>query len=150
VSIIASVDQNALLYGNVYCYTYCDDYRTTSWVTLSAKGADGTFNYYSLDGSYAMWLPSGDYDLAVTEWSWANEGHRSQAHKIHLSDGQAGQFDIYLTQSNIPVPENVSTVTLATVVAMVWLAVHVQRKSIRAMSRSNRDSHLTSVERRQD
>ena len=150
VSIIASVDQNALLYGNVYCYTYCDDYRTTSWVTLSAKGAEGTFNYYSLDGSYAMWLPSGDYDLAVTEWSWANEGHRSQAHKIHLSDGQAGQFDIYLTQSNIPVPENVSTVTLATAVAMVWLAVHVQRKSIRAMSRSNRDSHLTSVERRQD
>jgi len=108
----------------VYCYTYCDDYRTTSWVNLIAKGTAGTFTHYTLDGSYAMWLPAGDYQLTITEWSPANEGHRAQTRAIHLSDGQIGQLDFYLEQSNIPIPEMTSPtlVTVALVTATFVLA----------------------------
>ena len=104
-SIAIALDQRALLYGNVYAYTFCDDYRTTSWVTITAKGATGTYRFCTLDGSYAMWLPYGGYQLTVTEWSERNEGHKSQVQKVPLSDGQMGQLDFYLEQSSIPIPK---------------------------------------------
>jgi len=105
-SLIISLDQRALLYGNIYCYSFCDNCLTTSWARVTAKGAAGTFDFYSLDGTYAMWLPAGDYQLTIAEWSLRNEGHRTQTHTVHLSDGQDGQFDIYLEQSEIPIPKD--------------------------------------------
>lgn len=109
-SIVVCLDQLALLYGDVYCYTYCDDYRTTSWVAVAAEGPSGTFNYSTLDGTYAMWLPYGEYQLTITEWSQKGEGHIAQTHLVHLSDGQMGRFDVYLEQSSRPIPENLEWV----------------------------------------
>jgi len=128
-SIIIALDQRALLHGNIYAYTYCDDYRTTSWVTLNVKGTVGTFTYYTMDGTYALWLPSGDYQLTITEWTPANEGHRTQTHTIHLSDGQVGQLDAYLEQSNIPIPELMRPTTTATILlAAALLTSYIQGK----------------------
>nr|MDO8133676.1 hypothetical protein [Candidatus Njordarchaeum guaymaensis] len=109
-SVITCLDQLALLYGNVYCYTYCDDYRTTSWVTVAAEGSSGIFEYSTLDGTYAMWLPHGDYRLKITEWSQKGEGHTAQTRLVHLSDGQTGRLDSYLEQSSKPIAEDLEWV----------------------------------------
>ena len=126
-SVIIALDQLGLLYGNIYTYTYCDDLRTTSWVTVSVKGASETFRVYSFDGVYAIWLNPGDYTLTIVEWTLANEGHRTQTTAIHVSDGQKARFDAYLEQSSIPIPEQITNGAIAALILVTCIFMRTAR-----------------------
>lgn len=138
-SIIITLDRRGLLWGNIYAYTFCDECRTTSWVTMIAKGIAGTFNFYTMDSTYAMWLPTGDYQLTIAEWSPANEGHTTQVHAIRISDGQIGQFDAYLEQSSIPIPEQITPAT-ATMTLLLVTSLLVYKKKRRPRQASSEQS----------
>jgi hypothetical protein len=107
VSAILELDHLGLAQGIVYAYTWCDDWRSTSWVNVLFSGAPGALNYFTFDGTYQAYLPAGTWKMDVIPWlSGANSpGLAGQSFTLAVSDGQAGGYNVYLEQSGIPIPE---------------------------------------------
>jgi hypothetical protein len=115
-SLIFELDRRGLISGTVVGYTYCDDWRTVSWVPVLFTAADGSvFTEYVRDGRFAAWLNAGPYTASVVFWTPSKgEGYKVQTMPYHVSDGALGVFNIYLEQSGIPIPEfPAAAVTLA-------------------------------------
>jgi len=106
-SLVFSLDRRGLVTGNVYGYTYCDDWRSAAWTTVRFTAADGTaFNHYTFDGWFAAWLNSGPYTFSVIYWTpTGQEGYKVQTMPYYVSDGSIGALSIYLEQSAVPIPE---------------------------------------------
>src|SRR5208282_3541011 len=55
---IFEVDLNGFISGTALAFTWVNDFRPLSWATVSVTGASGaTWNYYTSDGQYGMYLP---------------------------------------------------------------------------------------------
>jgi len=129
VSAIFEVDLLGLLQGAVYGYTWCDDWRSASWMLVQASGAPGTFNYFTFDGRYEIYLPRGTWTLQVTPWSPKGEAFKGYAMPIVISDGQVGAMDVFLEQSGIPIPEfPVAAIVLASALAASLFILRRRRK----------------------
>jgi hypothetical protein len=102
---IFELDLLGLARGVVYSYTWCDDWRTTSWVSVLFSGAAGTFNIPTLDGVYQAYLPAGTWSMQVVPWTEAGQGYHAQSFTLAVSDGQVGGYNVYLEESGIPIPE---------------------------------------------
>jgi len=130
-SVIFGLDLRGLLTGNVYGYTHCGDWRTTSWVAVLAVGADGKkYPWYTFDGRYEMWLSPGTYSLQAVEWSLANQGHKIETVPSYIvSEGSEMQRNFYLEQSAIPIPEfGMATLVLASALASSLLLVRRRKR----------------------
>jgi len=118
-SAIFEVDLNGFVSGNVLAFTWSNEFRTLSWGTISVTGASGgaTWNFYTYDGIYQAYMPTGNYKFTI-----AQSGYAPQTWAVSVSPGQVGTGqNVYLEQSNIPVPE----FSTAAIVAFSALAASV-------------------------
>jgi len=120
-SAIFEVDLNGFVSGNVLAFTWSNEFRTLSWGAISVTGAPGgaTWNFYTWDGVYGMFLPTGSYQFSI-----AQPGYAAQSWSVSVSPGQTGTGqNVYLEQSNIPVPEfsGVAVVAFSALAASVYL-----------------------------
>jgi len=119
-SAIFEVDLNGFVSGNVLAFTWSNEFRTLSWGAVSVTGASGaTWPFYTYDGVYQMFLPTGNYKFSI-----AQPGYAPQTWSVSVSPGQSGTGqNVYLEQSNIPVPEfsGVAVVAFSALAASVYL-----------------------------
>ena len=118
---IFEVDLNGFVSGGVLAFTWSNEFRTLSWGTISVTGAPSgaTWNFYTWDGVYQAFLPTGNYKFTIAE-----PGYAPQTWSVSISPGQTGTGqNVYLEQSKIPVPEfsGVAVVTFSALAASVYL-----------------------------
>jgi hypothetical protein len=118
---IFEVDLNGLVAGNVLAFTWSSEFRTLSWGTISVTGAPGgaTWNFYTYDGVYQAFLPTGNYKFTISQ-----PGYAPQTWSVSVSPGQTGTGqNVYLEQSNIPVPEfsGIGAVAFSALAASLYL-----------------------------
>jgi hypothetical protein len=131
-SAIFELDRLGLITGSVFGYTYCDDWRTVSWTNVKFVGADNkAFDVYTFDGKFAAWLKPGPYTASVVYWTpTKGEGYKVQTMPYHVSDGAFGAFNVYLEQSQIPIPEfPVAAIVLASALAASLFILRRKRNS---------------------
>ncbi len=116
-SVIFEVDKLGFISGQVFGFTWSDELRTQSWTVLQAVSADGkqTFNYYTFDSYYSLYLPAGTWKFTVYTWSPSkNQGFKTITNTVVISNGQITfGVNYYLERSNIPIPEFISTALIA-------------------------------------
>jgi len=119
-SAIFEVDQNGFVSGQVFAFTWSNEFRTLSWGTISVVGASGaTWNFYTFDGVYQAFLPTGSYKFSISQ-----PGYAPQTWSYSVAPGQSGSgANVYLEQSNIPVPEfsTVAVVAFSALAASLYL-----------------------------
>ena len=120
-SAIFEVDLNGFISGNVLAFTWSNEFRTLSWGTISVSGAPGgaTWNFYTYDGIYQAFLPTGQYSFTISQ-----AGYAPQTWSVSVSPGESGSGqNVYLEQSNIPVPEfsGIAVVAFSALAASVYL-----------------------------
>ncbi|MFH0849070.1 MAG: carboxypeptidase-like regulatory domain-containing protein [archaeon] len=125
-SAIFELDLLGSMKGIVYDYTWCDDWRTTSWVKVIFSGLAGTFTYYTYDGYYDAYLPAGRWKMDVIAWNPDGEGYKTKSYTIAVSDGQVGGYNVYLEESRIPIPE--FSTALAVVASTITAAICILRR----------------------
>src|SRR5208282_1548746 len=117
---IFEVDLNGFISGTALAFTWANDFRPLSWASISVTGANGaTWNYYTSDGQYGMYLTPGSYSLTI-----ASPGIASQTLSIAVTGGEVGTAgNVYMQQSNIPVSEfsGIAIVAFAALAASVYL-----------------------------
>jgi hypothetical protein len=102
-SAIFEVDLNGLVTGNSLAFTWSNEFRPLSWGLVNVVGAQGGagWNFYTSDGAYEAYLPPGTYRFTIS-----SPGLASQSWSVAVSSGMSGSGqNVYLEQSNIPVPE---------------------------------------------
>ena len=101
-SAIFEVDLNGLVSGNALAFTWANEFRPLSWASVSVVGANGaSWNFYSYDGIYEAYLTPGTYKFTIS-----SPGVTAQTFSVVVSPGQSGVGqNVYMQQSNIPVPE---------------------------------------------
>jgi len=119
-SAIFEVDLNGFVSGNVLAFTWSNEFRTLSWGQVSVTGASGaTWNFYTFDGVYQAFLTPGNYKFSISQ-----PGYAPQTWSYSVSPGQSGSgANVYLEQSNIPVPEfsTVGVVAFSALAASLYL-----------------------------
>jgi hypothetical protein len=102
-SAIFEVDLNGLVTGNALAFSWSNEFRPLSWGLVNVVGAQGGagWNFYTFDGVYEAYLPPGTYQFTIS-----GPGYATQSWSVAVSSGQTGTGqNLYLEQSNIPVPE---------------------------------------------
>ncbi len=128
---ILELDHLGLASGTVYSYTWCDDWRTTSWVNVLFSGAPGALNYYTFDGRYEAYIPAGTWKMDVIPWLAGAKapGYGSQSFTLAISEGQAAGYNVYLEETGVPIPELPTTlVVLASALAAAVSILRRRRK----------------------
>ncbi len=99
---VFEVDLNGLVTGNALAFTWSNEFRPLSWGLVNVVGANGaSWNFYTYDGIYEAYL-----HRARTSSPSPPQARRLQTFSVVVSPGQAGiSQNLYLEQSNIPVPE---------------------------------------------
>ena len=126
VSVVYELDKRGFISGNIYGFTWSDELRTQSWVTVVASAAAGnlTFNSWSWDAYYAMYLDAGQYDLSVIAWSPDGQGYTVVKAPVTISSGQSTTgITFQLERSNIPIPEfsGLAVVAFSALAASLYL-----------------------------
>jgi len=122
---IFEVDLRGYISGVLYAFTWSGEFRTLSWANVQVLGAgNATFNSYSWDGIYELYLDPGAYTMTITEWGPGGEGHQVVSASISVGDGQSttGQ-NFYIEQSQIPIPEftGLAVVAFSALAASLYL-----------------------------
>jgi len=124
---IFEVDLNGFISGTALAFTWANDFRPLSWATVSVTGASGaTWNYYTYDGQYGMYLPGGSYSLTI-----ASPGIASQTLSVAVTGGEVGTAgNVYMQQSNIPVAEfsGLAVVAFTALAASLYVLQRRRRK----------------------
>jgi hypothetical protein len=147
-SAIFELDHLGLVAGNVYSYTWCDDWRTTSWVQVQFSGAPGIMNYYTFDGRYEAYMPAGTWKMDVIPWAPGAQspGYAGQSMTIAVSDGQAGGYNVFLEESGIPVPEFPVVTIIFTLALALAIGALTRRHDRRPGSDHGKDHRRESTE----
>ncbi|MGA2971333.1 MAG: carboxypeptidase-like regulatory domain-containing protein [Candidatus Bathyarchaeia archaeon] len=106
VSGVFELDLAGYVSGSAWAFTWSNEFRPLSWATVTIASADGkwTFTQYTQEGIYEGYLPPGSYTMTISA-----PGITSQTQSFVVTAGQSsgvgtGQ-QLYMEQSNIPVPE---------------------------------------------
>jgi hypothetical protein len=122
-SAIQEVDLNGLVTGNALAFTWSNEFRPLSWglITVTGAGLPSTgLNFYTYDGIYQGYLPAtiGASGSVIYTFSLTSPGYAPQTWKGAVSSGMSGSGqNLYLEQTNIPVPE-FSTIAIAAFAAL--------------------------------
>jgi len=109
-SLYFELDMRGSTAGLVTGFTWCDDWRPTSWAGVTFTGADGKVveRVPTLDGRYFAYLPSGQLSMTI-----AHGGYVSPKVPVFVTDGGLGFRNIPLERANVPIPEfSMSTVAV--------------------------------------
>jgi hypothetical protein len=123
---IFEVDLNGYVSGTAYAFSWTNEFRPLSWGTITVTGAPGMagspMNFYTFDGMYEAYLTPGSYQFTIS-----SPGLVSQTFSVAVSSGQSSAgYNMYLQESNIPVPE-FSGLAIAAVSALA-ASVYVLRR----------------------
>jgi hypothetical protein len=124
-SAIYEVDVNGLVSGNALAFTWSNEFRPLSWALVNVVPASGTgsWNFYTYDGQYQAYLAPGNYKFTISM-----PGIAAQTFTVAVSAGQTGTGnDIYLEESNIPIPE-FSTIAIVAFSALAASLYVLRRK----------------------
>ena len=102
VSVVALVDRASRISGTVIGPDFYDIARHLSWATITLEPYDftitniidvrpGNYTTSSLDGSFQVWVPQGDYGFGV-----ALEGYASYSSRIPVPSGADLSMQIWL------------------------------------------------------
>jgi hypothetical protein len=119
------VDLNGLVTGNALAFAWNNEFRPLSWGLVNVVGAmgGGGWNFYTYDGIYQAYLPPGTYQFTIT-----SPGYTAQSWSVAVSAGLNAQGqNVYLQESNIPVPEFSSSLALV-VVSALTASLYVLRR----------------------
>jgi hypothetical protein len=128
-SAIYEVDLNGFISGNVLAFTWSNEFRPLSWGSISVTGAglpSSGLNFYTFDGDYGFYLPatigagSTTYTFALNAPGYAPYSWTSAINSGSSATGQ----NVYLEQSNIPVPEfntSIAIIAFAALAASLYL-----------------------------
>lgn len=115
------VDLNGLASGNVLGFTWSSEFRPLSWETITAARATGrgAWNLSIYDGFYEGYLMPGAYKFTMRAAGFVPQ---TWPGTVSAGMNQRGQ-NLYLEQSNIPVPEfsRVGIVTLSALGTLLYL-----------------------------
>lgn len=149
-SVIFELDQFGYVQGIVVGLAWSNSFRTVSWAQLAFTGTTATYVFYTWDGFYDGYLPTGQYGLRVVEWSSLNEGHTAVESSIFVSEGQSvNGLNFYLNRSETPIPElslAQSMVSLALLSSAVFLLRRKHLEQILGEGALLRDETATQVE----
>jgi hypothetical protein len=119
-SAIFEVDLNGFISGGVYAFNWANEFRTTSWATVSVTGASGaTWTIYTFDGIAEGFLPPGTYKFVVSA-----PGYGALTFPYSVSPGESSTAaNAFLEQSQVPVPEfsGVAVVAFSALAASLYL-----------------------------
>ncbi len=122
-SVVFELDLRGLVSGQIAGFSWSDELRPTSWASITAAGAGGTFTVYSADGYYDMYLPAGTYEFTVME----SPGHATKSSSITVSTGQTVTgYSFYLERTNVPIPEFGPVIAL---VAALGASLYILRRT---------------------
>jgi hypothetical protein len=125
-SLYFELDLRGSMSGQVLGYTWCDDWRPTSWASVVFTGADGKVveKVSSFDGRYFAYLPTGQYSMTIQ-----HGGYVSPKTSVYNSDGGSGLRNFPLERANVPIPEfPVAAVVLAFSLAASLFILRRRRK----------------------
>ena len=125
---IFEVDLNGYVSGNVLAFTWSNEFRPLSWGAITVTGAglpSSGLNIYTFDGDYQAYLPnSGTAGSTAFTFTLKAPGYAPYSWTSQVPVGSTGTgVNVYLEQSNIPVPE-FNAAPLA-IIASAALAVSV-------------------------
>jgi len=131
ISTIYELDKRGYLSGNVFGFTWTNDLRPLSWMTIQASSTQGgqSFTRWSWDAMFDMYLPAGSYALGVVAWTPnKNQGYMTINSTISVSDGgSVNGVAIQLQRNNIPIPEFQPAATIA-ILALIAASVSLRRR----------------------
>jgi hypothetical protein len=111
-SAIFEVDLNGLVTGNALAFNWANEFRPVSWATISITGAglpSSGLNFYTYDAHYEMYLPgtrAGASGSNTYKMTISMPGLAPQTMNLAVSSGMTGTgANVYMQESNIPVPE---------------------------------------------
>ena len=88
--------------GVVYWMDQYGNARLMPWAQVTADDGVSQITTYTTDGSYAMWLPVGTYDITAS----APPGFAPDTRPgIVVSQGSSTSLDFELNQTGQPIPE---------------------------------------------
>jgi hypothetical protein len=125
-SLYFELDMRGSTAGLVTGYTWCDDWRPTSWAGVTFTGADGKVveRVPTMDGRYFAYLPSGQLSMTIAEG-----GYVSPKVPVFVTDGGFGLRYVPLERANVPIPEfPVAAVVLAFSLAASLFILRRRRK----------------------
>jgi hypothetical protein len=117
---IFEVDLNGLVTGYALAFNYVNEFRPLSWGTITVTGAglpSSGLKFYTYDGIYEAYVPgthggasgSGTYKFVIS-----STGYATQTFSVAVSSGMTSRgTNVYLQESNIPIPEFSSTAIIA-------------------------------------
>jgi len=127
-SAIFEVDLNGFINGNVLAFTWSNEFRPLSWGTISVTGAglpSSGLTFYTYDGNYELYLPTPGVSGTTTYTFTLNApGYAPYSWTTAVSVGStASGQNIYLEQSNIPVPEfgSIAVIAFAALAASLYV-----------------------------
>jgi hypothetical protein len=127
-SAIFEVDLNGFINGNILAFTWSNEFRPLSWGSISVTGAglpSAGLTFYSFDGVYSGYLPTPGVSGTTTYTFTLNApGYAPYSWTTAVSVGStASGQNIYLEQSNIPVPEfsSIAIIAFAALAASLYL-----------------------------
>jgi len=127
-SAIFEVDLNGFVSGNVLAFTWSNEFRPLSWGAITVTGAglpSSGLNFYTYDGLYQAYLPVSTSAATVTYTFTLNApGYAPYSWTSAVSVGQsASGQNVYLEQSNIPVPEfsSIAIIAFAALAASLYV-----------------------------
>jgi hypothetical protein len=132
-SAIQEVDLNGFVSGNALAFTWSNEFRPLSWGLLQVTGAglpSTGLNFYTYDGIYQAYLPGtiGASGSVIYTFSLTSPGYVPQTWKGAVSSGMSGRGNnLYLEQTNIPVPE-FGTLVIAAFSALAASLIVLRRK----------------------
>jgi hypothetical protein len=118
---IFEVDLNGFVAGNAFAFTWSNEFRPLSWglVTVQPANGLGSLNYSTYDGVYQAYLRSGRY-----KFTFSSPGYAPRTLTVAVSNGMTSSgYNIYLEESNIPVPEfsTIATTTFLTLAVSLYV-----------------------------
>jgi hypothetical protein len=129
-SAIFEVDLNGLVSGNVFAFSWSNEFRPLSWGTITVTGAGlptSGLNFYTYDSYYEAYLPTTKAGLPGSnayKFTLVSPSFVSQTWTVAVSAGMGGGGqNVYLEQSNIPVPEfsGIAVVTFSALAASLYV-----------------------------
>jgi len=128
---ILELDHLGLVSGVAYTYTWCDDWRTTSWIQVMFSGAPGILSYYTFDGRYQAYVPAGTWKMDVIPWLAGAKapGYASQSLTVNVSEGAFSNLNVYLEESGVPVPEFPTAIVVLASALAAALSILRRRKT---------------------
>jgi hypothetical protein len=109
-SAIFEVDLNGFVTGDVLAFTWSNEFRPLSWGAITVTGAglpSSGLSLYTFDGEYQAYLPTpGIAGSSAFTFTLNAPGYAPYSWTSQVPVGSTGTgVNVYLEQSNIPVPE---------------------------------------------